>query len=91
MYAPDPIRQVEKIVKEVHDGTSKYTQPVLARYPLVFAFLVVFSVAAIMHGFKDIVSRVAVFAEHPWILMGAGIVGLLLTGKLYNWLKKGSE
>ena len=87
----DPIQQAEKIIKGVHDSAGKYTQPVLKRYPLVFAFLVIFSVSAIMKGFGDLIAQVAFFKEHPAILMVIGIVVLLLTGKLYKWLQKGSE
>jgi hypothetical protein len=87
----DPIQQAEKIIKGVHDSAGKYTQPVLKRYPLVFAFLVIFSVSAIMKGFGDLITQVAFFKQHPAILMVIGIVVLLLTGKLYKWLQKGSE
>lgn len=91
MIDTDPIQQAEKIIKGVHDSTSKYTQPVLRRYPLLFAFLVIFSVSAIMHSFNDLVSRVSFFDRHPMVLMALGIVALILTGRLYKWLKKGSE
>ena len=87
---PDPIQKVEEIVKEVHDSAGKYTQPVLSRYPLLFAFLIVFSVSAISKGFGDLIDRVSFFERHPALLMGVGIIILLLTGRLYKWLKKGS-
>ena len=91
MFNKDPIQQVEKIVKKVNDGAGKYTSPVLERYPLLFAFLVIFSASAIMHGFNDLISKVNIFDEHPAILMGLGILTLSLTGRLYKWLKKGSH
>ncbi len=87
----DPIQTVEKIVKDVHDSAGRYTQPVLSRYPLLFAFLVIFSVSAIMKGFGDLIAQVAFFKTHPAILMVIGICVMLLTGKLYKWLQKGSE
>ena len=91
MFEKDPIRQTEKIIKDVHDSAGKYTQPVLRRYPLLFAFLIIFSVSSIMHGFNDLISRVAFFDRQPVVLMAIGIFALLLTGRLYKWLKKSSE
>jgi hypothetical protein len=91
MINTDPIRETEKIIKGVHDSAGKYTQPVLRRYPLLFAFLIIFSISAIMHSFNDLISRVGFFNRHPATLMALGIVALLLTGRLYKWLKKGSE
>lgn len=38
MNIKDPIHSVEKIVKEMPDTTSKYTEPVLSRYFLLLAF-----------------------------------------------------
>lgn len=91
MYKKDPIQQAERVIKGVHDSAGKYTQPVLKRYPLLFAFLIIFSVAAIMHGFGDIISRIKYFDNHPATLMALGILALLLTGRLYKWLEKSSH
>jgi hypothetical protein len=87
----DPIKSVENIVKEVHDNTSKYTQPVLAKYPLLFAFLVVFSVSMIMKGFGDVINQINIFQQKPWLLFVLGIFLLTLTGSLYKWLDKSSK
>ncbi len=87
----DPIQSVENIVKEVHDNTSKYTQPVLAKYPLLFAFLVVFSVSMIMKGFGDVINQINIFQQKPWLLFVLGIFLLTLTGSLYKWLDKSSK
>ncbi len=87
----DPIQSVENIVKEVHDNTSKYTQPVLAKYPLLFAFLVVFSVSMIMKGFGDVINQIKIFQQKPWLLFVLGIFLLTLTGSLYKWLDKSSK
>ncbi len=84
----DPIREIEEVVKEVHDKASKYTQPVFRRYPLVFAFLIVFSIASILHGFDMIIDEIVPFREHPLYLITIGVVILLLTGKLYDSLEK---
>jgi len=84
----DPIQQMEEMVKEVHDSAKKYTQPVLRRYPLVFAFLIVFSISAISDGFRLFADDISLFREHPTILIVIGVLSLLLTGKLYKSLEK---
>lgn len=91
MNIKDPIHSVEKIVKEVHDTTSKYTEPVLSRYPLLFAFLVIFSASMIMKGFERIIDRIPFLQQNPILLLLTGILMLTLTGSLYKWLNKGSK
>lgn len=84
----DPIQKVEEVVKEVHETVSRYTEPVFKRYPLLFAFLVVFSIAAILDGFRLFTDGIPLFREHPTILIIIGILALLFTGKLYESLDK---
>lgn len=86
METRDPIQQAEILIKEAHDALGARTRPVLIRYPLTFAFLFVFSVAAILHGFELVVDRVAFFDAHPWAPLAAGIALLFITGSLYRWL-----
>ncbi len=87
----DPILEIERMVKEMHDSISHYTYPVLRRYPLIFAFLVTFSFAAILHAFDLITDEVPIIREHPYYLMLSGILVLMLTGTLYKRLEKSSE
>ena len=84
----DPIQEIEEVVREVHDNASRYTQPVFMRYPLLFAFLIVFSAAAILDGFQLFTDQIPLFKEHPIILIALGVLVLLLTGKLYESLEK---
>ncbi len=84
----DPIKQLEDILKNFHDRTGKYTQPVLSRYPLLFSFLIIFSVAAIIHGFEIWASSVGLFTDNPEVLIALGVVTLLFTGMLYRSLDK---
>jgi len=87
----DPIREIERIIKELHDKAGNYTRPVLSRYPLIFAFLLTFSLAAILHGFELFTDEVPIFYEHPTLLILIGVVTLLLTGTLYKLLEKNRE
>ena len=88
MDTKDPIQKIEKIVKDIHDHSGKYTQPVLRRYPLLFAFLTVFSVAAILRGFELTADSIELFHEHPTLLIFVGVLALFLTGMLYKSLQK---
>jgi hypothetical protein len=83
----DPIKKLEEIAKDIHDLAGKRTQPVLSRYPLLFAFLLTFSVAAILHGFELWADGVALFKDHPSVLILLGVATLGLTGTLYKSLK----
>ncbi len=87
MESRDPIQQIEALVRGIHDALGARTQPVLRRYPLTFAFLFVFAVAAILHGFELVIDRIAFFGGHPWVLLIGGIILLFITGSLYRWLE----
>ncbi|MFZ2522950.1 MAG: hypothetical protein WAW92_01025 [Minisyncoccia bacterium] len=87
----DPILETEKMIREIHDGVSSYTNPVLRKYPLIFAFLVTFSFSAILHSFGLIIDDVPLLREHPYYLMLVGILVLILTGTLYKKLEKAGE
>lgn len=91
MHTKDPIQTIEGMIKNIHDHIGKYTQPVLYRYPLLFAFLIIFSVSMIMHGFNDLISEFEYFTLHPGVVMLIGILVLVFTGKLYQWLEKSSH
>jgi hypothetical protein len=86
MLTKDPIKQVENIVNKVQEYAGSHTRPVLARYPLLFAFLITFSVASILHGFELFTDSFSLFREHPTILLGIGVLALILTGTLYKKL-----
>ncbi len=88
MIIKDPIQGAENIVKNIHDEAGKFTQPVLSKYPLVFSFLIVFAVSAILHGFEMWADQINLFEKHPSYLMLIGILVLLATGTLYKTLKK---
>lgn len=84
----DPIKKAEEIIEGAHNETGKYTKPVLKRYPLLFSFLLVFSVASILHGFEMWADKINLFEEHPSYLILIGVIVLFLTGMLYKSLEK---
>ena len=87
MFEKDPIQKIEKTTKNLHDNIGKYSKPVLRRYPLLFLFLTVFSVAAILHGFEIFTDQISLFNEHPTFLILIGILALFFTGTLYKALR----
>ncbi len=84
----DPLEEAEKMARGFHDEVGKYTKPTLKRYPLLFSFLIVFSAAAIIHGFEIWSDHIALFDRHPTLLMSIGVVLLFLTGTLYKVLER---
>ena len=88
MYSRDPILKAEEIAKSMHDSAGRYAQPVLRRYPLLFSFLIVFSVAAILHGFEMATEEMEIFHKHPTYLILIGAASLFCTGMLYKVLGK---
>lgn len=86
MKSTDPILETEHLVKKMHDGVGKYTQPILHRYPLLFSFLIFFGLAATLNGFELLTDRISIFQEHPVILISIGLLILFLTGMLYKSL-----
>lgn len=91
METKDPIQEIERIIKEMHDSAGVYTKPVLQRYPLIFAFLITFSFAAILHGFELATDEIEFLHKYPLLLICVGILGLIITGTLYKKLEKGDE
>lgn len=84
----DPIKEIERIIKDLNDRAGSFTKPVLKRYPLLFTFLLTFSVAAVLHGFELVTDEIVWFNEKPWSLLLIGVGGLFLTGTLYKLLEK---
>lgn len=84
----DPIKKFEDFARNMHDHVGRHTEPVLKRYPLVFAFLLTFSAAAIIHGFELFVDQFEIFNSYPSLLISIGIIALAITGTLYKVLQK---
>ena len=84
----NPIQEVERAIKALHDELGSFTKPVLRRYPFIFAFLLTFSLAAILHGFELLTDEMTIFHDHPWLLIAIGTAMLIFTGTLYKLLEK---
>lgn len=87
----DPIQEVERLLKDLNDKAGSFTRPVLNRYPLLFAFLLTFSVASILHGFELFTDEIPLLKDHPMYLILGGSFLLFMTGTLYKKLEKDLE
>lgn len=87
LKARDPFKEAEDTIRNVTTKAERYTKPVLSRYPLTFALLVTFSLAAILHGFELVAERIELFNRHPWLLIVIGLVLLIVTGTIYKVLE----
>ena len=88
MLNKDPMARIEEVMQRLEKRADTFTKPARKRYPLLFAFLFTFSVAAIFQGFEILTNQIAFFQNHPIQLMLGGIIMLALTGGLYKALQK---
>ncbi|PSO45582.1 MAG: hypothetical protein BRC25_01725, partial [Parcubacteria group bacterium SW_6_46_9] len=56
------------------------------RHPFLFSTLGLFGLVATWQGFEDIIERIEFLRTYPSILLTAGLIVLLFTGRLYRHL-----
>jgi fumarate reductase subunit C len=83
----DILHKIETLTSHIDQTMQKRGQSVLRRYPLTFALLVLFGVAAVSEGVKGILELMG-FAGHPVWMFLTGIAILVVTGTLYKKLDK---
>jgi hypothetical protein len=85
---PDPLIQLERTARDMDRYMQTHHRTVLSRYPLLFALLGAFGVAAIIYGFEGILDSISIFHDTPSIPLVIGIGILIVTGSLYRRLEK---
>jgi len=55
-------------------------------FQLYFALLTTFGLVATFYGFEKIIDEIAFFANHPILVLLAGLLALAVTGRLYKKL-----
>lgn len=55
-------------------------ETIAGRYPLTFALVGTFGLVSTFYGFEKIIDSIALFVNHPWILLVIGITTLSITG-----------
>jgi len=88
MQSQDPLEQAEKSAIELQQAIRKSLHPAHRKYPLLFLFLITFSIAGVFHGFDLFVDTIPFFQTYPLALVALGVLGLFTTGALYKRLGK---
>lgn len=86
MKDTDPLAQAEKAVQQLDRATHHGLHPIHKKYPLLFLFLLTFSVAAVFHGIDRFLDTIPFVNQFPLGLVALGIIGLFITGSLYKRL-----
>ena len=84
----DTLERLEMIARKMNDTLGTHTRSVFGRYPILFSLLVVFGFVAVSEGVKGIIETVPLFYNHPWYMLIAGLVVLIVTGSLYKKLEE---
>lgn len=84
----DMLERIEELTRKMNDRLGHHSRSVFGRYPILFSLLVVFGFVAVSEGVKGIIEDVPFFANHPWHMLGAGLVILIITGTLYKKLEE---
>jgi hypothetical protein len=74
------------IPESVHKVFKRHRRTAFERHPFLFSTLGLFGLVATWQGFDDIVERIDFFDAYPSVLLGAGLLILLFTGRLYRHL-----
>lgn len=78
---------IEKVVDEkAYRAIVKERNIIISKFPLPFALLGAFGLVATFYGFEHLIDMVPLFVDNPAILLVAGIVCLMITGKFYKKL-----
>jgi hypothetical protein len=74
------------VPEAVHDVFRRHRRTAFERHPFLFSTLGLFGLVATWQGFEDIIERVELLRTYPSIVLGAGLIILLFTGRLYRHL-----
>jgi hypothetical protein len=81
------VRELMRDVPEtVHNVFRRHRRTAFERHPFLFSTLGLFGLVATWQGFEDIIERIEFLRTYPSILLGAGLIVLLFTGRLYRHL-----
>ncbi|USN88555.1 MAG: hypothetical protein H6780_03655 [Candidatus Nomurabacteria bacterium] len=80
------IKKLEAMGGSITGMGKQVRDSVFARFPVVFVLLSTFGLVATLYGFEKVIDEVDFFAEHPFMILLAGLISLALTGTLYKKL-----
>lgn len=80
------IKHLEKMGESVSGKFTHVRDSAFARFPIVFVMLSSFGLVATFYGFEKMIDSIALFNEHPSMILLVGVITLILTGALYKKL-----
>lgn len=69
------------ILKAIEQNRSRLD----AKFPFGTAFAATVGLVMVLYGLEKIIDK-TFFAEHPWVLVGTGVILLFVSGSLYRKL-----
>lgn len=84
----DLLKKIEELTVTLDKFFNKKRKLVFARYPVVFALLVVVGATMMSMGIKELILKVPFLNQSPWAMFLGGILILILTGTLYKKLDR---
>ncbi len=81
---------IDAVVEEVSTRLETLTSPIrtsfASRYPTIFMLLTTMGATATFLGFEHLLTSIALFSDHPSLILILGISILTFTGTLYKKL-----
>ena len=84
----DLLKKIEDLTVTLDKFFNKKGKLVFARYPVVFALLVVVGATMMSMGIKELILKISFLNQNPWVMFLGGILILILTGTLYKNLDR---
>lgn len=86
---------VFRTLKEIEDVALKsetvlraevkpFRKLLIKRFPVTFLLLVTLGFVSVSYGIEEILHRYHFFSEHPFAVLGFGLVLLIITGAAYK-------
>lgn len=75
----------KQIIRDILDEKQSRWQKRINSLPVIGPLLAGFGLVSTLYGFEKLLDRTALI-NHPWILLGTGVLVLLLTGAYYRKL-----
>jgi hypothetical protein len=74
--------------ESVHEAFARHRQSAFQKHPFFFSTIGLLGLVATWQGFDDVMERVRYFDAYPGSLLIAGLIILLLTGRLYRQMDR---
>ncbi|MFA6515348.1 MAG: hypothetical protein WCT42_03755 [Candidatus Paceibacterota bacterium] len=84
----DLLKKVEGLTARLNQLFGEKGKFVFSRYPLTFAFLVIFGATLVSQGVKELLLEIPLFRDSPFMMLLFGVLVLTITGTLYKKLDK---